>query len=64
MRGSALLVNALAERAQLEKYVATIPMRRMGTPDEVAQVIAFLASDRASYLTGETIEVSGGVLMV
>lgn len=36
----------------------------MGTPDEVAQVIAFLASDRASYLTGETIEVSGGVLMV
>lgn len=40
-----------------------IPMGREGRPDEVATVIAFLASDAASYLCGETIEVNGGLLM-
>lgn len=40
-----------------------IPLGREGRPDEVAAVIAFLASDAASYLCGETIEVNGGLLM-
>jgi 3-oxoacyl-[acyl-carrier protein] reductase len=40
-----------------------IPMGREGRPDEVASVIAFLASDAASYLCGETIEINGGLLM-
>jgi 3-oxoacyl-[acyl-carrier protein] reductase len=37
-----------------------IPLGRIGAPAEVANVIAFLASDAASYLVGETIEVNGG----
>lgn len=41
----------------------TIPLGRAGTPDEVARVIAFLASDDAAYLVGETIEINGGLLM-
>jgi NAD(P)-dependent dehydrogenase (short-subunit alcohol dehydrogenase family) len=41
----------------------TIPMGREGRPEEVASVIAFLASDAASYLCGETIEINGGLLM-
>lgn len=40
-----------------------IPMGRVGTSAEVAKVIAFLASDAASYLCGETIEINGGMLM-
>ncbi len=40
-----------------------IPMGREGRPDEVASVIGFLASDAASYLCGETIEINGGLLM-
>ena len=45
-------------------FVATIPLGRIGTPLECARVIAFLASDAASYVVGETIEVNGGQLML
>ena len=44
-------------------YVAGIPLGRMGTPDEVASVICFLASNASSYLAGETIEINGGMFM-
>lgn len=45
-----------------EEDVATIPLRRLGTPREVGDVVAFLASDRASYVTGTVIPVDGGIL--
>ena len=48
----------------IRNFVAGIPLGRVGTSEEVANVIAFLASDAASYLTGETIEVNGGQLML
>jgi len=38
-------------------------MRRLGEPDEVAAAVAFLASDEASYITGQTLSVSGGLTM-
>ena len=37
-----------------------IPMKRFGTPQEVADVFAYLASDRSTYLTGDTINLTGG----
>lgn len=49
--------------AVMENLRKAIPLGREGRPDEVASVIAFLASDAASYLCGETIEVNGGLLM-
>ncbi len=45
-------------------YVGGIPLARVGTPEEVADLIAFLASDAARYLCGETIEINGGMLML
>src|SRR5262249_53231762 len=48
----------------IRNFVAGIPMGRVGTPMECATVIAFLASDAAGYITGETIEVNGGQLML
>ena len=38
-----------------------IPMARMGEPEEIAQAVAFLASDKSSYITGATIDVNGGI---
>jgi 3-oxoacyl-[acyl-carrier protein] reductase len=48
----------------LGQFVKTIPMGRLGTAEECGRVIAFLASDAASYIQGETIEINGGQLMV
>jgi 3-oxoacyl-[acyl-carrier protein] reductase len=48
----------------IKNFVATIPMGRTGTSHECATVIAFLASNAAAYVAGETIEVNGGQLML
>jgi 3-oxoacyl-[acyl-carrier protein] reductase len=47
----------------MKTYAAQIPLGRVGTPAEVAQVICFLASEAAGYLVGETIEINGGMFM-
>jgi 3-oxoacyl-[acyl-carrier protein] reductase len=44
------------------RVAATIPIRRHGRPEEIGDVVAFLASERASYLTGATIQVDGGAI--
>lgn len=46
-----------------EKYLEYIPMERFGQVEEVAQVVTFLASDRASYITGKCLVVDGGLIM-
>ncbi len=48
----------------MQNMIQTIPLKRAGTPMECAKVIVFLASDAASYVVGETIEVNGGQLML
>jgi 3-oxoacyl-[acyl-carrier protein] reductase len=50
-------------RADEAKYLARIPLGRIADPEEIARVVVFLASDAASYMTGATVDVSGGMLM-
>ncbi len=46
-----------------EALIRSIPFRRLGQPEDLANVVAFLACDEASYVTGQTISVSGGLTM-
>jgi 3-oxoacyl-[acyl-carrier protein] reductase len=49
---------------QREALLTHIPLSKLGQPSDIAHAVAFLASDHASYITGETIHVNGGMLMV
>ena len=57
------MTDALPEEAK-EKLARSIPMARLGLPEDVANAVVFLASDEASYITGQTIHVNGGMAMI
>ncbi|MFD2230548.1 3-oxoacyl-ACP reductase FabG [Alkalimarinus sediminis] len=75
MAGRGITVNAVAPgfietdmtkeltESQVESMRSIIPANRLGSPEEVAAVVGFLASDEAGYVTGETINVNGGMYM-
>jgi 3-oxoacyl-[acyl-carrier protein] reductase len=48
---------------QAERVAPRVPLGKIGTPDDVASAVLFLASDEASYITGEILDVNGGVMM-
>ena len=75
LAGSGVTVNAVAPAAidgpmvatvapeRLEAMLKTIPVGRLGRPEEVAAAVAYLASDAAAFVTGATLDVNGGMLM-
>jgi 3-oxoacyl-[acyl-carrier protein] reductase len=56
------MTKAIAEKAR-EQWESRIPLGRLGTPDDVAAAVCFLASDEASYITGQVLAVNGGMYM-
>jgi 3-oxoacyl-[acyl-carrier protein] reductase len=56
------MTKAIAERAQGD-WASQIPLGRIGTPEDVAAAVCFLASDEASYITGQVLAVNGGMYM-
>lgn len=56
------MTKAISEGAH-EEWAAKIPLKRLGTPDDIASAVAFLASDEASYITGQVLAVNGGMYL-
>ncbi|ASQ45818.1 3-oxoacyl-ACP reductase FabG [Legionella clemsonensis] len=56
------MTNALPEMVK-DEMLKRIPMKRLGKAEDIAETVAFLASDSANYITGETIHVNGGMYM-
>ena len=58
------MVRATIDAQRVEAYAKGFPIPRLGQPSEVAELIAFLASDRAAYITGASLDINGGDLMI
>ena len=56
-------MSAKLDESLIKSIASRISLGRLGKPEEVAGLICFLASDEASYITGQVIEVSGGISM-
>lgn len=54
-------MTAKMDAETIGKYVASIPLQRMGQPEDIANAVAFLASDAASYITGQVLGIDGGL---
>jgi 3-oxoacyl-[acyl-carrier protein] reductase len=57
-----LIETDMIQDVPLEHVMPMIPMRRLGQPQEVADLVAFLASEKAGYITGQVIGINGGIV--
>ena len=58
------MARSLASGLDLDAYVESLPIPRIGAPWEVGELVAFLVSDQAAYITGASLDINGGELMV
>ena len=61
--GELAKIEKKSEEQVIKEIIATIPVGRLGTPEDIGKVVAFLASDDAEYVTGQSISVCGGLEM-
>ena len=56
-------MTSFLDETSKKNVIETIPLKRLGKPEDVAELVLFLASEEASYITGQTISIDGGLLM-
>jgi 3-oxoacyl-[acyl-carrier protein] reductase len=54
-------MTSALDNGVVSSYLASIPLKRAGTPGDIAKAVAFLASDEAAYITGQVLAVDGGL---
>jgi NAD(P)-dependent dehydrogenase (short-subunit alcohol dehydrogenase family) len=63
-RQALMQMYGLGDEKSAKRLYSAYPMRRIGTPEDVAYMVAFLSSDKAGFITGQTISVNGGYSML
>ena len=58
------MVRNTIDPVKTQQYADSFPINRLGKPEEVAELVAFLCSNRASYITGASLDINGGDLMI
>ena len=58
---ASILTEGLANHHNLAERIQAVPVKRLGTPEELAATVAFLTSRQAGFITGQTIQVDGGM---
>lgn len=58
------MVRKTTSQKELEDFLDSFPIKRIGTPEEVGELVVFLCSDKASYVTGVSLDINGGDLMI
>jgi 3-oxoacyl-[acyl-carrier protein] reductase len=58
------MVRATIATPLIDQYAASFPLRRLGQPSEIGDMVAFLASARSSYVTGASFDINGGDLTI
>ena len=58
------MVRSTIDEERTRQYADSFPIARLGRPEEVAELIAFLASDKAAYITGASLDINGGDLTI
>ncbi len=59
-----LMARSTTSKAELAAYINSFPVRRLGLPGEIGDLVVFLCSDHAAYITGASIDINGGDLMM
>ena len=58
------MVRNTSDPVKNQRYADSFPISRLGEPEEVAELVAFLCSNRAAYITGASLDINGGDLMI
>lgn len=58
------MVRKTTTKKELEAFITSFPIQRIGLPEEIGDLVVFLCSERASYITGASIDINGGDLMI